>query len=91
MANHKSAAKAYLKSLKTNVMNKSRLHRIKTFVGKVEAAIAANDIPKAWEALGTADSEIMKGVSKGVLKLNTAARKVSNLARKIRTFATKVA
>ena len=67
-------------------INKSRKSRIRTFLRKVEDAIAANDKDLAKKALVEFESEIMSGVSKGVYKLNTAARKVSRMAKKIKNM-----
>lgn len=80
MANHKSASKQYLVSLKKAKRNKSVKTRIKTYIKKVKNAIAAKDYLAANLALRMVDSEIMKGVKQNVLKLNTGARKVSRLA-----------
>ena len=67
-------------------INKSRKSRIRTFLRKVEDAIAVNDKELAKKALVEFESEIMSGVSKGVYKLNTAARKVSRMAKKIKNM-----
>ena len=67
-------------------INKSRKSRIRTFLRKVEDAIAVNDKELAKKALVEFESEIMSGVSKGVYKLNTAARKVSKMAKKIKNM-----
>lgn len=80
MANHKSAEKAERKIKKRTLINKSTLSRIKTFIKKVEKAVLGGDTQLAAEAFKHAQSEIMKGVTKGVLKLNTASRRVSRLS-----------
>lgn len=67
-------------------INKSRKSRIRTFQRKVEDAIAGGDKEAAKTALVAFESEIMSGVSKGVYKLNTAARKVSRMAKKIKNM-----
>ncbi|AIF80611.1 30S ribosomal protein S20p [endosymbiont of Acanthamoeba sp. UWC8] len=86
MANHKSAKKAHLTSLDNRARNKSVLSRIKTFITKVENLITSNDSKEAELALRNAESEIMKSVTKGVLKLNTAARKVSKLTKRVKSM-----
>ncbi|RZI47583.1 30S ribosomal protein S20 [Rickettsiales endosymbiont of Peranema trichophorum] len=86
MANHKSAAKAFSRSTKLNAINRSRISRIKTFLGKVEAFIRNRDFSQAKSALVVAESEMMKGVSKGVLKLNTASRRISKLCMKVKAL-----
>lgn len=86
MATHKSAKKAHLISLKNKARNSSVLSRMKTFVKKVEQSISNKDIKEAEAALRTAESEIMKSVTKGILKLNTASRKVSRLAKRVKAL-----
>lgn len=83
MANHKSAEKRIRQTAKRTIVNKARLSRIRTFVKKVEAAIAAGDRTAATEAFRAAQPELQRGVNKGVLHRNTAARKISRLAHRI--------
>lgn len=83
MAHHQSAKKRIRQTAKRTEMNKSRISRIRTHIRKVERALAASDGPAAREAFKEAEPEIMRGVSKGVLQKNTAARKVSRLAKKV--------
>ena len=75
MANHKSA--------KTRINRKSR---VRTFVKKVEAAIAASDKETAAAAFKTAESELMRSVRKGVFPMNKVARTVSRLSKKIKAL-----
>jgi len=86
MANHKSALKAHRRSIKSAAKNSSIRSRVKTFSNKFEAAVKTGNFENAVNAFKTAESEIMKSVTKGVLKLNTAARKVSRLAKKIKAL-----
>ncbi len=86
MAHHASAKKALRQSIKHNAANRSRSSEIKTFVKKVEAAIAAKDLKSAQEALRLAQAKIMKGVEKAILKQNTASRKVSRLTHKVKAL-----
>lgn len=86
MANHKSAEKAHNISKKKAVRNKSIENRCKTFIKKVESSIISGSYTDARVALSNADSQIMKAVSKGVFKLNTASRKVSNLAKRVKAL-----
>ncbi|MFZ4542361.1 MAG: 30S ribosomal protein S20, partial [Rickettsiales bacterium] len=67
-------------------VNRSRMSRIRTFVKKVEAAIATGNATDAQAALKTAQPEIMRGVTKGVLALGTASRKVSRLAKRVKAL-----
>ena len=87
MANHKSAEKAIRQITKRTLNNKSRMSRIKTFIKKAEEAALGKDKTKAQSDFKTAQSEIMRGVSKGLLKLNTASRKISRLSAKIKNVA----
>jgi small subunit ribosomal protein S20 len=86
MANHKSAEKRNRQTATRSAINASRTSRIRTFVKKVEAAIAGGDYVSAKEALKNAQPEIMRGVSKGVLTLNTASRKISRLSSRVKVL-----
>jgi small subunit ribosomal protein S20 len=89
MANTKAAKKALRTSEKKEIVNNSRQNRIRSFVRKVENAIKAADETKARQAFKALEPEIMKGVTKKVLKLNSAARKLQRLAASIRKIASK--
>ena len=84
MANTKSAKKMVRKIAGRTEVNKSRRSRVRTFVRKVEEAVAAGDKSAATTALKAAEPEIMRGVTKGVLHKNTASRKVSRLAARVK-------
>ena len=83
MANTPSSKKRALQAERRAAANKARRSRMRTFVRKVEEAIAAGDFAAASEALRVAQPEIMRSVSKGVLHKNTASRKVSRLAGRV--------
>ncbi len=83
MANIKSAKKRARQTVKRTLVNHTRLSRIRTSVKKVETAIAAGDKAAARAALQTAQPELHRGVTKGVLHRNTAARKLSRLSARI--------
>ncbi|GIL02884.1 MAG: 30S ribosomal protein S20 [Alphaproteobacteria bacterium] len=83
MANTKSARKAVRKTAQRTDVNKARRSRVRTFIRRVEEAIAEGNKTAAADALRSAQPEIMRAVSKGVMKLNTAARKVSRLAQRV--------
>lgn len=83
MAHHKSAKKRIRQTARRTEVNSARRSRVRTFVKKVESAIAAGDRGAAQAALKAAQPELHRGVSKGVLHRNTAARKLSRLARRI--------
>jgi len=83
MANIKSAKKRARQTVKRTVVNHTRLSRIRTSVKKVETAIAAGDKAAARAAFQAAQPELHRGVTKGVLHRNTAARKLSRLSARI--------
>jgi len=84
MANHKSAEKRIRQTERRTEVNRARVSRIRTFVKKVEAAIASGNKSAAQEAFMVAQPEIQSGVNKGVLHKNTAARKLSRLSSRIK-------
>ena len=67
-------------------VNKARRSRIRTFLRKVEEAIASGDQAAAAEALKTAQPELMRGVTKGVMHKNTVARKMSRLSSRVKAL-----
>jgi len=87
MANHKSAEKRIRQTTRRTAVNRKRESRIKSFLKKVEAAIAAGDKAAATKALKEVQPQLMKGVSKGVLKLGTVSRKMSRLSARIKQLA----
>lgn len=86
MANHTSAKKAIRQTIKKTLINKNRSSRIKTYIKKVLQAIGEGSLESAKSALIVAQSEIMKGVTKNIIKLNTASRKISRLSQKIKNM-----
>lgn len=87
MANTKSAKKAIRVSEKRTEINKSRRSRVRTFVRKVEEAIATGEKTTAEAALKAAQPELMRSAQKGIFHKNTASRKISRLAARIRALA----
>ena len=85
MENHKSSKKRIIRNANRAEINKSRLSRIRTYIKKVEAAITSGSQETAQAALREAQPEIMRGVSKGVLHKNTASRKMSRLAARVKS------
>ena len=83
MANTNSAKKRVRQIERRTERNRDRLSRIRTAVKNVEEAINAGDKTAAALALNTAEPELMRGVSKGVMKKNTASRKVSRLSARV--------
>jgi small subunit ribosomal protein S20 len=84
MANTKSAKKAFRSSERKNVINTARINRIRTFIKKVDVAIKANNKEQALQAFKNLEPEIARGVTKKVIKLNTASRKLSRLSLAIK-------
>ena len=68
-------------------INKARRSRIRTFLRKVEEAIASGSKDAASAALRDAQPELMRGVTKGVLHKNTVARKMSRLSSRVKSLA----
>ena len=87
MANTPSAKKRVRQIERRTEVNKARRSRIRTFLRKVEEAIAGGDQDAAKAALQAAQPEIMRGVTKGVIHKNTASRKVSRLAGRVKAMA----
>lgn len=87
MANHKSSEKRNRQTITRTARNVARTSRIKSFLRKVEDAIATGNKNVASDALKAAQPELMKGVSKGVLKKETASRKMSRLSARIKKLA----
>ncbi len=87
MANTKSAKKMVRKIARRTTTNKNRRSRMRTFIRKVEEAIAGGDALAAQAALRSAQPEIMRAARKGLLHRNTAARKISRLAIRINRLA----
>lgn len=85
MANTKSAKKAARQAVKRAVVNKNRKSRMRTFVKKVEDALATGDAAAATAALKAAEPVIMRTAQKGLVNKNAASRKVSRLAARVKT------
>ena len=86
MANTASAKKATRKIARRTDVNKARRSRVRTFLRKVEEALAAGDKVAAQAAFVAAQPELMRAASKGVMHANTASRKVSRLAHRVKTL-----
>lgn len=86
MANTSSAKKATRKIDRRTAVNKNRRSRVRTFIRKVEEALAAGDKTAAQEAFAAAQPELMRAATKGVLHRNTASRKVSRLAQRVKSL-----
>ena len=83
MPHHKSAEKRLRQTEKRTAINRARMSRVRTFVKKVETAIATGNKEAAQSALQLAQPELHRATTKGVLHKNTVARKLSRLATRI--------
>lgn len=87
MANSPQSKKRARQIERRTAVNKARRSRIRTFLRKVEEAIAGGNAQVAADALKTAQPELMRGVTKGVVHKNTAARKISRLSSRVKALA----
>lgn len=87
MANSPQSKKRARQNERRNAVNKARRSRIRTFLRKVEEAIASGDQDAAKVALQAAQPEVMRGVTKGVMHKNTASRKISRLSSRVKALA----
>ena len=86
MANTPQSKKRARQNERKLEVNKARRSRIRTFLKKVEEAITSGDKLAANTALKSAQPELMRGVTKGVYKKNTAARKMSRLSSRVKSL-----
>ena len=86
MANTASARKRIRQTLRRTERNQARKSRMRTFVKKVETAIASGDKSVAAEALRAAQPEMQRAAGKGVTHSNTVARKLSRLSARIKAI-----
>jgi small subunit ribosomal protein S20 len=86
MANTKSAKKAARQTERRTEVNKNRRSRMRTYVRKVEEAIASGDKEAANVALREAQPELQRSAAKGIMHKNTAARKISRLSARIKAL-----
>jgi small subunit ribosomal protein S20 len=85
MPNIKSAKKRVLQIEKRQLVNQARKSAIKTAIKKVIVAIESNDLETAKKLFVEAESKLSRAKGKGVLHANTAARKISRLAKKVKS------
>jgi small subunit ribosomal protein S20 len=87
MANTPQAKKRIRRNERRAEVNGARVSRIRTFVKKAEAALASGDKAAATEAMAAMQPELARGVAKGVVHKNTAARKFSRLTKRLSALA----
>jgi small subunit ribosomal protein S20 len=83
MANTPQARKRIRRNANRTMINHSRVSRIRTFIKAVESAIAEGKKADAADALKRVQPEIARGVARGVIHKNTAARKISRLSKRV--------
>jgi small subunit ribosomal protein S20 len=88
MANNASARKRIRQTARRTERNQARKSRMRTFIKKVEAAIAGGDRTVAAEALRQAQPEMQRAATKGVVHDNLVARKLSRLSARIKALPT---
>ena len=87
MANTPQSTKRARQNERRSAVNKARRSRIRTFLRKVEEAIASGDKDgRRRRALKAAQPELTRGVTKGVFHKNTAARKMSRLSSRVKAL-----
>jgi small subunit ribosomal protein S20 len=86
MANTPQAKKRARQNDKRFEVNKARRSRIRTYLRRVEEAIASGDKDAAGAALKAAQPELMRGVTKGVYHKNTVSRKISRLSARVKAI-----
>lgn len=87
MANTPQSKKRARQNERRQDVNKARRSRIRTFLRKVEEAIAGGSYEAAQAALRAAQPEMARGVAKGVVHKNTLARKISRLTSRVKSLA----
>ncbi len=86
MADHSSSLKSIRQTRVRAQRNQSRMSRIRTTIRQVEEAIVSGDKPNAQQAFGVMQSQIMRGVQRNLMHLNTAARKISRASARIKAL-----
>ncbi len=86
MANSPQAKKRARQNERRADVNKARRSRIRTYLRKVEEAIASGDQSAATDAINSAQPELMRGETKGIVHKNTASRKMSRLSKRVKAL-----
>ncbi|MEK9692827.1 MAG: 30S ribosomal protein S20 [Rhodospirillaceae bacterium] len=86
MPNIESAKKRMRQAARKTEVNRARKSRIRTFIKKIDLALQAGDKSGAELALKLAQPEIMRGVTRGIIHKNTAARKISRMSARIQAL-----
>jgi small subunit ribosomal protein S20 len=83
---HKSTIRRARQSVKRQARNRATMSAVKSLVKKVEAAVAEKKVDDAKTTLREATSALSKAVTKGVLKRNTASRRISRLTHHVNSL-----
>jgi small subunit ribosomal protein S20 len=86
MAQHKSAEKRIRQTKSRTEVNRARTSRMRSAVKEAETAVASGDKAAAQKALRASEPELMRAVKAGIVKKNTASRKISRLAKRIKAL-----
>jgi len=86
MANTKSAKKAVRQINRRTAVNRHRRSRVRSFLRRVEEAIASGNKDSARAALAAAEPELMRAAARNVLHRNTASRKISRLSARVKAI-----
>ncbi len=86
MAQHKSAEKRIRQTKRRTEVNRARTSRMRSAVKEAETAVASGDKTAAAKALRASEPELMRAVKAGLVKKNTASRKISRLAKRIKAL-----
>ena len=86
MANTTSAKKAIRVMARKTAINKTRRSRVRTFMRKLDEAIAAGNYETATKALRAAQAEMMRAAQKGIFHKKTASRKISRLSKRVKAL-----
>ena len=86
MAHHKSAKKRIRQTVRRTEVNRNRVSRIRTYVKKFDLAAASGDKEAAQAAFRAAVPQLQRGVQRGVIHRNTAARKISRMSARVKAL-----
>jgi small subunit ribosomal protein S20 len=86
MANSPSAKKSARQIVRRTAVNKSRRSQMRTFVRKVEEALAAKNVVEAKAAFLNVQPALARAAQKGIIHANTASRKISRLAARLKSI-----
>ena len=84
MANHKSAQKRSVQTLKRNKVNRQMLIKLKKNVNEFQSLLSSGKANELKDSLSKVNSSLSKLLKKGLIKKNFASRKLSSLSKKIK-------